>query len=338
MKQLGCITVQIGGDSTTWYQSIASINPDELEVDIEPLIGTSQPLPPVQHVQGNLTVTGTVTANDYVRAGLQGDWAESYPSSEPVSSHQVVGLHCHATGPCTISLNTRDAIRIGIVSEAPSFVGNVTGGTASVTVTFPNWPGQVRVLVNGPFRAGCQLQASGKGDGMAVVYQPGSQASILGTVIGDVGGDQVCLPRVATIFLGPPPAHPSGAAFTPGLAISTRVIRIQMLAVVGVAVGAIVGGGVAVPAVMMLLLAAGFGPSGIVKKSFAAAMMSAEAKISGGTVAAGGMTAKLQGVGATGLTAGAAAGVAVVGGAAGAVFIAALIIIMCHWRAPVCRR
>ncbi|XP_023562636.1 interferon alpha-inducible protein 27-like protein 2A, partial [Octodon degus] len=66
--------------------------------------------------------------------------------------------------------------------------------------------------------------------------------------------------------------------------------------------GAAIGGALAVCAVPFALTTAGFTATGIAVSSVAAKMMSAAAIANGGGVAAGGLVATLQSIGAAGLS------------------------------------
>ena len=152
----------------------------------------------VNEVRGDLLVSGTVTAEGFERRSTLGDYAEYFPTTEPLDVNQVVGLQANGY----VSLVTSDAVRIGIVSASPSFVGNTAKHCSDVPVVFSNWPGQVKVLIDGPVHAGDPLTASGHHDGMATVRQSGSEARIIGTVIGAEPGGDGDYPALVTAMLG----------------------------------------------------------------------------------------------------------------------------------------
>ena len=82
------------------------------------------------------------------------------------------------------------------------------------------------------------------------------------------------------------------------------------------------GGASSVPVVVSVVQGIGFGASGIVGGSTAASIMGAQAAAAGGNVVAGGVTATLQAIGATGALSGVLAIAAPVCGAfAGAVLL-----------------
>lgn len=149
-------------------------------------------------VRGNLNVRGTSTAHTFERSAEQGDWAERFPTHEALGVGQVVGLKADGF----VSLTTDNAVRIGIVSESPSFLGNVSSAPLSAAVTFPGWPGQVEVMVIGPVAPADALIASGRNDGLAVVRHSGGGARVLGNVIGEVDNSDAILPRAVHILLG----------------------------------------------------------------------------------------------------------------------------------------
>ena len=149
-------------------------------------------------MKGDLQVTGTVTAEGFERRSALGDWAEYFPTTESLAVHRVVGLQ--ASG--NVSLMTSDAVRVGIVSASPSFVGNKASHRSDVLVVLSIWPGKVKVLVHGPVRAGDTLTASGRHDGMATVRQPGSEARVIGTVIGEDPESYGDNAVIVTVILG----------------------------------------------------------------------------------------------------------------------------------------
>ena len=129
------------------------------------------PVPPPVVLHSDLIVHGIVHAQALRSAGA--DTAELYPKarpSDPIEAQQVVGLD----SACKVSLGTRGALSIGVVSEAPAVCGNVPFGDASreghsVPVIWAGWSGQVRVRVTGSVAVGDVLVASGQNDGLAVL-------------------------------------------------------------------------------------------------------------------------------------------------------------------------
>ncbi|XP_076153556.1 interferon alpha-inducible protein 27-like protein 1 [Alosa pseudoharengus] len=98
---------------------------------------------------------------------------------------------------------------------------------------------------------------------------------------------------------------------------------------VGVVIKATIGALGALVMVPAALSAIGFGSAGIAAGSTAAGMMSGAAVTNGGGVAAGSLVAALQSAGAAGLSLGAKAAVAVVGGAVGSAWT-----VLSSWRGP----
>ncbi|XP_036601887.1 interferon alpha-inducible protein 27-like protein 2A [Trichosurus vulpecula] len=100
------------------------------------------------------------------------------------------------------------------------------------------------------------------------------------------------------------PAQGSGdKTRNPPLRTICKVIQLSdMNKVIPVAVGALMGGGIAVASVPVFLGVVGFTKVGIATGSMAAKMMSAAAVANGGGVASGSLVAVLQSVGASGLS------------------------------------
>ncbi|XP_064176463.1 interferon alpha-inducible protein 27-like protein 2 [Anguilla rostrata] len=93
------------------------------------------------------------------------------------------------------------------------------------------------------------------------------------------------------------------------------------MGLLGFALGAVLGTGAAIVTIPLVVGAAGFTAAGIVGGSVASYMMSAAAVANGGGVAAGGLVATLQSVGAAGLSTAASAKVTSVGATIGAILI-----------------
>ena len=124
---------------------------------------------------GNVRADGTFT-------GGGADLAEYFPlaPSASVAPGQVVGL-----SGGRVSLATRDAEQVAVVSSDPAFVGNPDAEAGGALVALV---GQVEVEVGGPAEAGDLLVASGREDGTARAvaladYAPGADGPVLGRIL-----------------------------------------------------------------------------------------------------------------------------------------------------------
>ncbi len=101
-----------------------------------------------------------------------GDFAEWLPLRDPTAEEQIRPGDIVAWTPQGISLETREALRLMVVSTAPILAGN-TPATEDLSGWVPvAFVGQVPVRVRGPVQVGDLILPSGRDDGTGIAVSP----------------------------------------------------------------------------------------------------------------------------------------------------------------------